>query len=356
MTVVYAENFMAFVDGNEFKRLAPMIGWKVGSNFSGMFRRAANTGPFKTRPSAIVGAGGNPSPLYTAAYLDKSAAPGDRCAHFRFRVASGYIGAQGRIGLTDESVINMSSISQNQHALEIEIAWNAANATNPTPVRVYHRVPTSAAGNSVNSILLGEIPGVLGDMSYTVETRVHLDGVNSRLDITWNGMLYQFPFNPSRLATTWEAKSFNVVSFYTENTIFIGDFVVYRDDASTTYPLGGVNVDVIEPVEAKLKISELNDLTSITLANDALVPIPMTAFAGSGEVLDIRAIARVAAGTGDQPIRAEMVATRGGESHTFFDAAIPVGASVQLVHAKLPDSFRAEPNDIVIAARGKPGV
>lgn len=357
MTIIYAENFQIFRDRGDFQRLAPSIGWHVGSNFAGSFRRAANLGPFGSRPSVgFNDSSTNHAAINIAAYRDTSDEPGDRCHHVRFRCGATNPNYIARIGLTDDSILAWGNIQNNFNALDIEITVNSANSSSPVPIRVYHRVPTAANGSTFNSLLIGEIPAAIANASYTLELRTHLDGANSRFDVTLNGTLYQFPFNPARLATAWQATKFNLLSFSTLGMIHFGDLVVYHDDATSAYPLGGVNVDTVEPVEAKLKVSELSDDTFITLSNDQLAPIPMTAFSGAGEVLDIRAVARLAAGTGDQPIRAEIRATRGGDVHTVLDANIPVGAPVQLLHHKLPDSFRAAPNDIVIAARGKPGV
>ncbi len=356
MTVVYAENFMIFKDASDFKRLAPSAGWRVGNTVSGTFRRAANLGPFNVRPSATLGDSATLTPAMSAAYRDTSGAPGDRCLHMRFRAESTFRAALAKIGFTDESIMNMQAISTNYNAIDIEIMPNAMSSSSPAPVRVYHRVPTNSLGSAVNSLLIGEIAPVYLGMSYTIEARLHLAGADSRIDITWNGTPYSFPFNPARLATAWQASAFDHIALQTATVGFFSDMVVYRDDASTPYPLGGVNVDIIEPVDAKLRVSELNDDTVVTLANDQMTAIPMTAASVTNEIIDMRVVARVAAGTGDQPIRAEILATRGGDVHTVLDAPIPVGGPVQLVHHKLPEGFMVDPNEVVISAAGKPGV
>lgn len=358
MTAVYEDNFQIYRDKEDFKRLAAGLGWRFGINFGGTFRRAANLGPFGSRPSTGLGESTTPSNLYVAAYRDTAANNGDKCTHVRFRAGAASPSYTARFGLTDDSILDLhANISAGQfNALDIEIVVNGASVSNPAPVRVYHRVPTAGNGATFNSLLLGEIPAVIANTSYTVETRVHLDGANSRLDVVWNGTLYSFPFDPARISSAWKATSFNTSTFLTSTLIYISDFVVYRDDATTPYPTGGMNVDINDASAAALKVSELNDDTVLVLDNSAFTDIPLVGASPTGEVISVRALARIAAGTGDQPIRAEIRATQGAEVFTVLDENIPVGAPVQLVHKKLPDSFRAAHNTIVLAARGKPGV
>lgn len=222
------------------------------------------------------------------------------------------------------------------------VVENFAGLANHAIAKLYHVSLVGATGDSHNMQLLSEsapfsrLPGryffdfhVSIDDAGAVTMRLAKDGT-----IIVTGTTHVDNINSGRQVRSLELMHATADCYFT-------NFVAYRPDAETPFPLGAVDIINIPAADLKLRVGPVDDAptSSVEVASNAFTDYGVTStLAADAVILASKAVIRYTAGGGNQPTFPEFAVALPGIGQKTVKPnpeAVPVGAAPRNLYVDL---------------------